>query len=227
MSAVRALPRLPRAVLFDMDGLMLDSEREAQACLSRATVEQQQALTADDLMALVGKDELASRTYLAARLGPDRASALLTRSRALYVEAVARGIPQRPGVLALLRWLAGHGIARAVGTSTQRPLALRKLEIAGLLPYFDTVVTASDVAQAKPAPDIYLLAAARLGMDPADCLVLEDSPIGVRAAFAAGIRVIQVPDLLAPDDALRGLGHRIVASLGEVQQLLEARWAAG
>jgi beta-phosphoglucomutase-like phosphatase (HAD superfamily) len=109
---------------------------------------------------------------------------------------------------------------RAVATSTRAPLAQRKLEAAGLLGYFDVVCTSSDVAHPKPAPDVYLLAAERLGVSPAQCLVLEDSPTGVRAALAAGMTVVQVPDLLAPDDAVRALGHRIVGSLEEAQALL-------
>ena len=84
------------------------------------------------------------------------------------------------------------------------------------------VCTSSDVAQPKPAPDVYLLAAERLRVAPSHCLVLEDSPTGVRAALAAGMTAVQVPDLLAPDDAVRALGHRIVDSLEEAQGLLAA-----
>jgi beta-phosphoglucomutase-like phosphatase (HAD superfamily) len=82
------------------------------------------------------------------------------------------------------------------------------------------------VARPKPAPDVYLLAASTLGIAPARCLVLEDSPTGVRAALAAGMTPVQVPDLLAPDAATRALGHRIVASLDEARLLLEGRFAA-
>src|SRR5690606_34925177 len=110
-------------------------------------------------------------------------------------------------------------------TSTRRPLALRKLAAAGLLPYFDAVCTSSDVQKPKPAPDVYLLAAATLGIAPAQCLVLEDSPTGVRAALAAGMTPVQVPDLLPPDDGTRALGHRIVASLDEARRLLDACFA--
>ena len=79
------------------------------------------------------------------------------------------------------------------------------------------------IAEAKPAPDVYLLAAERLGVAPSQCLVLEDSPTGVRAALAAGMTVVQVPDLLAPDAQVRALGHRIVESL-EVARGLIAPW---
>ena len=133
------------------------------------------------------------------------------------------GIDHRPGIVELLQWLVARGIPRAVATSTRRPLAMRKLEAAGLLPYFDAVCTSSDVPRPKPAPDVYLLAARTLAVDPACCLVLEDSPTGVRAALAAGMTPVQVPDLLEPDEDVRALAHRIVASLGDAQRLLEAR----
>ena len=222
-----ALPFLPQAVIFDMDGLMLDSERAITACLARAAEELGQAIEPDYWLGMVGKGDAACRGMLAERIGDDMAQALLARCHALYDSVVEAGVPLRPGILELLDLLVARGIPRAVATSTRRPLALRKLETAGLLRRFDVVCTSTDVAHPKPAPDIYLLAAAQLHVAPAHCLVLEDSPTGVRAALAAGMTPIQVPDLLAPDEEVRALGHRIVASLGEAQRLLELRWETG
>ena len=111
---------------------------------------------------------------------------------------------------------------RAVATSTARPLALRKLRRAGLLDRFHAICTSSDVARPKPAPDVYLLAATSIDVEPARCLVLEDSPAGVRAALGAGMIPVQVPDMVEPDAAMHALGHRIVGSLAQAQQLLEA-----
>lgn len=221
MSAVMPLSFLPKAVIFDMDGLMLDSERAITGCLARASTLLGEEIAPDYWLGMVGKGDAACRSMLAGRIGQVRAEALLDRAHLLYAEVVEQGIPHRPGIVALLEWLAARGIPRAVGTSTRRPLALRKLEAADLLWRFDAIATSSDVAHAKPAPDIYLLAACRLGVEPAHCLVLEDSPTGVQAALAAGMTPIQIPDLVAPDAAVRALGHRIVASLGEAQRLLE------
>jgi beta-phosphoglucomutase-like phosphatase (HAD superfamily) len=108
-----------------------------------------------------------------------------------------------------------------VVTSTRRPRALQKLESTGLLPHFDDVIAGNEVQHAKPAPDIYLLAAQRLGVAPSHCIVLEDSVPGVRAALAAGMTPIQVPDLVLPDDTVRALGHRIVDSLTHARALIE------
>ncbi|WP_202839669.1 HAD family hydrolase [Luteimonas saliphila] len=227
MSGVEPLAFMPEAVVFDMDGLMLDSERAIIDCLARAAAEAGHPLEQALWLSMVGQGDAACRAILAERLGAEATQALLQRSQALYEVRVDAGVPHRPGIVALLDWLAQRAIPRAVATSTRRPLALRKLRAAGLLDRFDTVCTSSDVALPKPAPDVYLLAASRLQVDPARCLVLEDSPTGVRAALAAGMTPVQVPDMLAPDEAVRALRHRIVGSLDEARCLLAARLAAG
>jgi len=216
-----ALPFRPRAVVFDMDGLMLDSERTILGCLDRAAREHGCQIEFDFWVAMVGQGDAACRRLLAGRVGDTAADTILQRCHVLYDEEVARGIAHRPGIVELLRWLGEAGLPRAVATSTRRPLALRKLEAAGLLQHFDVVCTSSDVAAPKPAPDVYLLAARKLGVAPEDCVVLEDSPTGVRAALAAGMTPIQVPDMLLPDEQVRALGHRIIGSLAEVRPLLE------
>ena len=222
---VAPLPFAPDAVIFDMDGLMLDSERAINACMASAARELGHALPDSLWLKMIGGGDGLCRRLLSEQIGEAAADALLLRSEALYDAVADAGIDHRPGIVELLEWLVARGIPRAVATSTRRPLAMRKLAAAGLLPYFDAVCTSSDVAKPKPAPDVYLLAASTLGVAPSRCLVLEDSPTGVRAALAAGMTPVQVPDMLVPDDAARALGHRIVASLGDAQRLLEARLA--
>ena len=218
---MRALPVLPQAVIFDMDGLMLDSERALLGCLAQAGADAGHDLPEDLLLSLIGSSDAVTRQIIASRVGAESVDALVRDSYARYDGIVAGGVPHRPGIIDLLDTLAAHGVPRAVATSTRRPLALRKLETAGLLPYFEHVATSSDVAHAKPAPDIYLLAAHKLGIAPRHCLALEDSPTGVRAALAAGMTVIQIPDLLEPDETVRALGHAIAGSLHDVRGLLQ------
>ena len=218
---MRALPVLPQAVIFDMVGLMLDSERALLGCLAQAGADAGHDLPEDLLLSLIGSSDAVTRQIIASRVGAESVDALLRDSDARYDGIVAGGVPHRPGIIDLLDTLAAHGVPRAVATSTRRPLALRKLETAGLLPYFEHVATSSDVAHAKPAPDIYLLAAHKLGIAPRHCLALEDSPTGVRAALAAGMTVIQIPDLLEPDETVRALGHAIAGSLHDVRGLLQ------
>ncbi|MDO5102854.1 MAG: HAD family phosphatase [Lautropia sp.] len=214
------LSALPAAVLFDMDGLLLDSERVIAASLVAVAEEMDAQIEPAFWLSMVGKASPQCQAMLAERIGADNAAELLRRGFARYSEAALAGIPHRPGVLPLLDWLAARNIPCAVGTSTRQPLAGKKLAAAGLLGYFQTVVSSTDVPHPKPAPDTYLEAAKRLGVKPGRCLVLEDSPTGVRAALAAGMTAIQVPDLVLPDEETRRLGHRIASSLIEVQQWL-------
>lgn len=214
------LSALPAAVLFDMDGLLLDSERVIAASLVSVAEEMGAQIEPAFWLSMVGKASPQCRAMLAERIGDAHAAELLRRGFARYTEVALKGIPHRPGVIPLLDWLAVRNIPCAVGTSTRQPLAGKKLAAAGLLGYFKAVVSSTDVPHPKPAPDTYLEAARRLGVESSGCLVLEDSPTGVRAALAAGMTAIQVPDLVLPDEETRRLGHRIAGSLTEVQQWL-------
>lgn len=220
MTAIAALPFLPDAVIFDMDGLMIDSERVSIACWAQAAYELALPLADDFWLRFVGLGDRDCERLLLQHIDAGQVAALFARCHDLYEARTQEGLPLRPGILDLLKLLHDHGIARAVATSTRQPRASRKLAAAGLLPFFEVVVTSSDVAHPKPAPDIYLLAAQKLGKDPARCLALEDSPAGIRAAVGAGMTAIQVPDLVHPDDDLRALGHRIVDSLADAHTLL-------
>ncbi len=226
MSAVAALPFRPEAVIFDMDGLMIDSERVSIACWNQAALELGMPLPEGFFLRMVGLGERDCRNLLQQHVADaQRLDALFARCHALYEANTQTGLPLRPGITELLQVLQAHAIPRAVATSTRQPRASRKLAACGLLAYFDAVVTSSDVEHPKPAPDIYLLAAQRLGRQASRCLALEDSPVGTRAALAAGMTVIQVPDLIVPDDAQRALGHRIVDSLHDARALLQP-WLA-
>jgi len=221
MSGLKPLPFLPDAVIFDMDGLMIDSERVALACWSEAAETCALALDEPFFLRMVGLGDRDCRALLASRLSDEASIDRLTEHcHALYEARTQQGLPLRPGIVALLELLRAHAVPCAVATSTRQPRADRKLKAAGLFDYFQVVVTSSDVAHPKPAPDIYLLAAQRLGFAPDRCLALEDSPAGTRAALAAGMTVIQVPDLVAPDAAQRALGHRIADSLVDAHGLL-------
>jgi len=221
MTSLAALPFLPDAVIFDMDGLMIDSERVSIACWSQAAAESGLPLDETFFVRMVGLGDRDSQALLRGQGVSDAViAAMAARCHDLYEARTQTGLPLRPGIVELLELLKTHGIPRAVATTTRQPRANRKLAAAGLLPYFDAVITSGDVAHPKPAPDIYLLAAQRLGKDPEHCLALEDSPAGTRAAVAAGMTVIQVPDLVHPDEELRALGHRIVGSLVDAHALL-------
>ncbi|GAB3265842.1 HAD family hydrolase [Chitinimonas naiadis] len=211
---------LPAAVLFDMDGLMIDSESAVMACWQEATRQHGAELEEELLHAMVGLHEKLCFELLRTRRPDLDAMSIALATDKLYHLKVEQGLPLKPGIVPLLEWLTALGIPKAVATSTRRERADQKLSHSGLIKYFPVVVTGSDIEHPKPAPDIYLKAAGLLGVDPRHCLVLEDSEPGVRAALAAGMTPIQVPDMKPPSDEVRALGHRIVASLDDARQLL-------
>lgn len=220
---MKSVPFTPAAILFDMDGLLIESERALLQCWREAS-EILGLRHLDDALWLsfVGLSDRVCNELLRERLDEVQLQALLRELQVRYDAHVEAGLPLKAGVLELLALLEQHRLPRAVVTSTRRERALQKLTRCGLLPRFDAVVTGSDVVHAKPAPDIYLLAAERLGVSPSQCLVLEDSVPGVRAALAAGMTPIQIPDLVVPDEAARALGHRVMDSLLHARELIAA-----
>lgn len=141
--------------------------------------------------------------------------------------AATEGIVQKPGLSPLLTLLDTHAIPKAVATSSERAEAIYTLEKANLLAHFSTVVTGDQVTRGKPAPDIFLLTAEQLGVDPAQCIAIEDSAAGVQAATAAGMRTFMIPDLLPPQPATAALAYQVVDSLADVQAWISAEWLSG
>ncbi|MDR6841430.1 HAD family hydrolase [Pseudoxanthomonas sacheonensis] len=185
-----------RAVIFDMDGLLIDSERVILECWRVTAAEQSLAVDDTLWLSMVGLHDAGSAELLSGLLGAERAERLTLECKRRYDLLVEEGLPLKAGARELLQDLFDLGVPLAVATSTRGERARLKLARSGIDGYFNHVVTSSDVAQAKPAPDLYLLAAERLGIPPRECIAIEDSEFGVRAASAAGMRVIQVPDLL-------------------------------
>jgi HAD superfamily hydrolase (TIGR01509 family) len=210
--------RRPAAVIFDMDGLMLDTEPLA----ARAWGDAAATLGVDFDMSLaqgmIGRNFADCSAMLRARYAaPYPVDALLGRWHAAYDAIVEReGLALKPGVLELLDWLEGAAIPRAVATSTRRDRARAKLVQTALLPRFHDVVGGDEVASGKPAPDIYVEAARRIRASAAACLVLEDSEPGVRAALAAGMIPIMVPDLAPPSADLVARDVIVLPTLHDV-----------
>ncbi len=182
------------ALLFDLDGTLIDTESLALATGIKAFSDHGFAIDADFMHGLVGMDEPTAAVMIRAALpGVDLASVNQQWRTAFQIGYETEGLPLKPGAADLL---AHAGLPRALVTSTGRDGARRKLAIAGIAAAFAEVVTLDDVTAAKPDPAPYLLAAQLLGVDPARCLVFEDSETGAEAAHRAGCTVVQVPDVV-------------------------------
>ena len=187
------LPGRFRAALFDLDGLLIDSEPlwgRAEAAIVEARGGR---LTPEDRLATIGRSIDASLAIYAARLGlPETAvgelrADLIGRMRAL----IAGEGRVQPGAAAVVERLAGH-LPLALASNTDRSLVTLALERISLAGRFTAIVTAAEVGAAKPAPDVYLAACAGLGVDPADAIGFEDSPSGIAALRAAGVASVGV-----------------------------------
>ncbi len=211
-----------RAVIFDLDGLMVDTERVALECWLESARVSGWEISRETCLALVGLDQRESRQALLDRMGGRFPLAEVSaHGRERYLQRLrSEGVALKPGLTELLDWLAARAVPVAVATSTQHALAMEKLALAGLAARFETIVCGDQVPRGKPAPDVYREAVLRIDVDPARCIALEDSEIGLRAAHAAGLACIVVPDLLPPSPEFEPLAHAIVPSLHDAQRLL-------
>lgn len=217
-------PRRPAAVIFDMDGLMLDTEPLAARAWVDAARDLGVAFDASINHRLIGRNFPDCRTIIGEHHGAGYpVDDLMGAWHGAYDAIVQReGIAFKPGLPELLDWLDEARIPKAVATSTRRARAQAKLELTGILERFAALVGGDEVARGKPAPDIFVEAARRLGVPPSACMVLEDSEPGMRGALAAGMTPMMVPDLLPPSPALLATAPLVVATLYEVRAHLAA-----
>ena len=206
------------AVVFDMDGLLLDTESIALEAFTQANKRAGLSLDQSIFYRCVGTNHKTSGRILREALGSDELYQKLQQEwDTAYSEICDEGIPLMPGVLELLAFLKDINQRIAVATSSKIQGATKKLKKAGIYDAFEVIIGGDQVNEGKPAPDIYLLAAKALGVNPNYCLALEDSKNGTLSGLRAGMTVVQVPDLVQPDEELLQTGHIIVESLHEVK----------
>jgi len=210
------------AFIFDMDGLMLDSERITNQAWQKTAADFGYDLTDEMMLECVGCSPALSEMIQKRFLGQDYPYLKIRERKVDYFEAsVAKhGIPIKKGLLELLDLLDAKQVCKAVASSTPQPYVNRRLQATGLYQRFDAIVTASEVEKVKPDPALFLEAARLIGADSRRCLVLEGTPFGVKAADAAGMPVILVPDLAPLPPEICSMAIGVFPSLEEVRLFL-------
>ena len=179
-----------KAVLFDMDGLMVDTESLATEAFIHSAKKQGYEMTREETLLVLG-----------------------FTTKSIY--------KKMPFIEELLIYLKDNNYKVAVASSSNMNHITNNMEKTGLVKYIDELASGAEVKNGKPAPDVFLLAAERLGVKPEECLVLEDSKAGVIAGSTAGAKVIMVPDMFEPDEICKEKAYKIVENLGEVIKLLD------
>ncbi len=212
------------AVIFDMDGLLLDSETLSMEASMSAAAALGYDMPRAFCHSMIGSPVDRCREMIAERYGAGFPLERYVVLQHEHLTALVEGgrLALKTGVPELLDELDRRGLRYAIATSSSRPRTLHHLEQVGLLPRFACIVTRDDVSRGKPHPEPFLTAAAALGVRPDACLALEDSHNGVRAAHAAGMRVVMVPDLLEATPDMHATAHRVIASLHDVRHVLDA-----
>lgn len=208
-----------QAVLFDMDGTLIDTECYYRRCWPMALAAFGYHMTDEQALFMRSLGRPFAPAQLKSWFGEDLDYwAVRDKRKELMEEMIAaEGIQLKPGAVELLEYLNQKGITAAVATATDLERANRYLEQIGLLPYFDRVISATQVKEGKPSPDIYEFACRELGLLPKNCIAVEDSPNGVRSAYRAGCKVIMVPDQTQPDEELSKCLYSCVSDLEKIQ----------
>ena len=214
------------AIIFDADGLMINTEYVAMLAWQQTGREFGYDIPLEVHQQVIGLSIEASEKVMLRIFGDDFPYYELRKRRLEIARAHVQenGMPVKKGVFELLDYLDSLGIPKAVATSSDRDGAKYKLEMAGLFDRFGAVITNDDVQNGKPAPDIFLAAARSIAVNPAECLVLEDSEPGIRGALAAGMLPVMVPDLKPPSPEITQVVHKIFPTLHEVREWLQEVW---
>ena len=214
-----------QAVIFDMDGVIFDSERLVIECWEVIAAKHNIPDIVEICMRVQGNNREETGKRFREKYGSDFPyEAYKKEVTALFRERYGEGrLPLKPGVVKILEELKRNNIPLALASSTRSDIVKLEMEEANLLPYFDAVLGGDMVPRSKPEPDIFLAAAAALEADPTCCYVLEDSHNGIRAAYRAGMHPVMVPDMQQPTEEIRGKAEVVVDNLLAALEYLQAR----
>lgn len=209
-----------KGAIFDMDGLLFDTERLYRDMWVVLAKEYGQIPDPEFPKAVCGSNGEHMRDIIR-QYYPDIDAASFQQACIDRVAAqLEKDVPLKPGLFEMLETVKNNGLRVAVASSSPMEVIQNNLKNAGAAGYFDAIISGTEVPAGKPAPDIFLISAEKLGLKPEECYVFEDSSNGIRAGAAAGCTTIMIPDLTEPTDELRTLCAAIYPSLDAAAQAL-------
>lgn len=210
-------------VLFDMDGVVLDTEKLYARFWAEAAQALGYPMTYEQALGMRSLSSTAGQAKLESYFGPGVSRAQMRDKRVELMDAFVdeHGVAPKPGIYELLDFLQEKGIPAAITTSSPKERVERYLKPLGLYDRFDKICTGYEVKHGKPAPDIYIYGAESLGLRPENCLAIEDSPAGIESAFRAGCMAVLVPDLDGSDEAMRQKLYAEADSLLDLMELVK------
>ena len=211
-----------KAVVFDMDGVLFDTERLCSEGWNRVAKEQGLKDVPSVVARCIGLNENDTRALIQKHLGQDFPYDFFKKmvSEWFWNEIKEHGLPVKPGVKNLLDFLRQQEYKIGLASSSRRESVMKHLKQAEIEDYFSVIITGDMIEHSKPQPDIYLLACEKLGVEPGDAYAIEDAPNGIRSAYAAGMKPIMVPALIQPDGEMESLSFLICKDLPTVQEFL-------
>ena len=215
--------RRVNGVIFDMDGLIFDTERLSFNAWRDICAEIGYEMDRAFYCTLIGRNLKGFGKLMIEKFGEDFPLESLYEKKIKHqMKAIEKdGIPLKRGLHELLNYLKENGYKVAVATSTSRDRAEYLLKLGGVLEKADYVICGDEVVNSKPDPEIFLKAAEKLGVEPKECMVLEDSGAGIEAAYSAGMLGVNIPDMKEPDENMKSKSYRICESLLDVIDILE------
>ncbi|MBR4100650.1 MAG: HAD-IA family hydrolase [Oscillospiraceae bacterium] len=215
-------PERIRGAVFDMDGLLLDTERVVNTAWDEAARITGFADVERAKIACLGCNEASTRAFFLRTYGENfDYQTFRDLTRKLAHEVLDVHVPVKDGAEMILRMLKERGIPLAVASSTRETTVRDQLDRAGLLRYFDAVITGDMVENGKPHPEIYSKACNAIGIAPEECLAFEDSKNGIRSAYRAGMYPVQIPDQVPAATETYALSWKVFPSLVEAAEFLE------
>ncbi len=211
-----------KAFIFDMDGLILDTERIAFKSYKEALKEYGYDFTEAFFLTLVGTNVKLTKELCLNRYGSWFPFDLLHENHNKITEEYIKknGVPLKEGVNELIDYLKEKDYKIALATSSDREKAEYLLELVKIKDKFDYIICGNDIVNSKPNPEIFLKAAENLKVEPKECVVIEDSKFGVKAAVNAGMKVINVPDMKMPNSEVKSMAFKIFNNLLEVKDYI-------